>query len=188
MITAIDKKTALVLIDLQNSVIVLNTAHSVEGVLENCNRLIAAFRKSGLPVVLINVNVAGAKWTKARKDARPNSANYDDEAFKISGRVDTQPDDIYVTKHTWGAFFETPLQQELISREITGIVLGGVATSIGVEGTARQASELGYNIAFATDAMTDLRADAHEHSINVIFPRIGEVGTTDEIINKMTGL
>jgi len=187
MITEIDKKTALVLIDLQNSVVALNTAHPVKAVIENSNKLIAAFRKAGLPVVLVNVKVAGAKWTKARKDAKPNSTNYDDEAFKISGLVATQPDDIYVTKHTWGAFFETPLQQELISRDITGIVLAGVATSIGVEGTARQASELGYNIAFATDAMTDMRADAHEHSINVIFPRIGEVGITDEIINKMAG-
>jgi nicotinamidase-related amidase len=66
-------------------------------------------------------------------------------------------------------------------------VLAGVATSIGVEGTARAASEHRYNVTFARDAMTDIFADAHERSLQYIFPRIGEIGETDEIIAKMIG-
>ena len=83
-------------------------------------------------------------------------------------------------------FFETNLHEELQKRDITGIVLSGVATSIGVEGTARHASERGYNIAFAEDAMTDLFADAHEHSIKRIFPKIGEVGNTATVIEALS--
>ena len=69
---------------------------------------------------------------------------------------------------------------------MTQIVLGGVATSLGVESTARAAHEHGYNLAFAVDAMTDINADAHAHSLSWVFPLIGELGTTDEILKLLT--
>lgn len=135
-----------------------------------------------MPVVIVNVDLSGAKWTKARKDAKQTSRAFKDNASAITHEIKTHPEDILITKHTWGAFFETPLHDELQSRNTTGIVIGGISTSIGVEGTARQASERGYNITFAADAMTDMVLTAHENSIKTIFPRMGEVGETDEII------
>ncbi|MES2275583.1 MAG: isochorismatase family protein [Bacteroidota bacterium] len=185
MITSIDTKTALVLIDLQKGIVGYPTIHPMAGVLENAAKLIAAFRKANLPVVIVNVNAAGAKWTRSRKDARQPIGAYKDDFLEITHEIVTEPGDIFITKHTWGAFFETPLHDELQQRGITGIVMAGVATSIGVEGTARQASERAYNITFAADAMTDMVATAHENSLKVIFPRIGEVGLTDEIIEKL---
>jgi nicotinamidase-related amidase len=71
---------------------------------------------------------------------------------------------------------------QLRRRGITQIVLTGVATSIGVESTARAAYEHGYHVTLATDAMTDLSASAHENSLNWIFPRLGEIGSTAEIL------
>jgi nicotinamidase-related amidase len=59
--------------------------------------------------------------------------------------------------------------------------LAGIATSIGVESTARSANELGYTITFAEDVMTDLVPDAHKNSLKIIFPRIGEIGNTETI-------
>src|SRR5204863_3770796 len=90
------------------------------------------------------------------------------------------PGDITVTKRNWGAFHGTDLDVQLRRRGITQIVLTGVATSIGVESTARAAYEHGYNVTLATDAMTDLAAESHEHSLTRIFPRLGESGTTAE--------
>ena len=58
----------------------------------------------------------------------------------------------------------------------------GVATSAGVESTARQAHELGFNVALAVDAMTDLDADAHHNSVARIFPKLGETGTTQQLM------
>lgn len=185
MITAIDEKTALVLIDLQKGITGANVVHPVADVLKNAAKLVAAFRKAGQPVVYVNVNPGNAKWTTARKDAPRFSGNMPADWTDIVPEVDPQAGDIFVTKHTWGAFFETPLHNELQKRGVTGIVLGGISTSIGVEGTGRQASELGYNISFAIDVMTDMAASAHEHSVNTIFPRMGEVGTSDEVIAKL---
>lgn len=185
MITALDKKTALILIDLQKSVIALPLAHPVEEILDNVNRLVAAFRKKNLPIVFVNVNPAGAAWTKSRKEAKPNPLPDDQDWYRITDKIDMGENDICITKHTWSAFFETPLDDELKQRAVTGIVLAGISTSIGVEGTARAASERGYNLSFAIDAMTDMQPLAHERSIRFIFPRMGETGTTKEIIEKL---
>ena len=185
MITAIDSNTALVLIDLQKGIVGRNFPTPVSEIVQNAAKLTDAFHKAGLPVVIVNVNTAGAAWLKARKEpAAPQPASQPGWTDIIPD-IQSQPGDIFITKHTWGAFFETALDEELKKRKVTGIVLGGIATSIGVEGTARQASERAYNISFATDAMTDMSAEAHAHSLKYIFPRIGELGSTDEIIAKL---
>ena len=189
MITAFDTNTALVLIDLQNSIVSSTSlAHPVDDVLNNVNELTGVFRKKNLPVVIVNVNPKGAAWTKTRKEAKPISFPDNDDWNKITTKIHARPNDIYITKHTWNAFFETSLHDELQKRNITGIVIAGISTSIGVEGTARAASELGYNISFAIDAMTDMQPLAHERSIQFIFPRMGETGSTKEIIQKLEAL
>ena len=91
-------------------------------------------------------------------------------------------DDIVVTKRNWGAFHGTDLDVQLRRRGVTQIVLGGIATSMGVESTARAAHEHGYHVTLATDAMADRSADMHQHSVENVFPRLGETGTTDEIL------
>jgi nicotinamidase-related amidase len=90
-----------------------------------------------------------------------------------------------VHKRQWGAFYGTDLDLQLRRRGVTNIVLCGISTSIGVESTARDAYERNYNLTFASDAMTDTNADAHDRSLRIIFPRMGEIGTTDEILENL---
>ncbi len=185
MITAIDKNTALVLIDLQKGVVQINVVHPIKDVLEKSALLVAAFRKAELPIVVVNV-VPVAQKQKRTEQAGLSLTSLPPNFAEIADDIKTQPTDIFITKGTWNAFYNTKLHEQLQQRNITGIVLAGVSTSIGVEGTARAASELGYNISFAIDAMTDRVAEAHHHSMNIIFPRIGEWGTSSEIIEKLT--
>ena len=84
-----------------------------------------------------------------------------------------------------GAFAHTGLEDYLKARGVTQIVIAGIATAIGVESTARQAYEAGFNVTFAIDAMTDLDADTHHNSVTRIFPRIGETGTTADVIGLL---
>jgi nicotinamidase-related amidase len=65
------------------------------------------------------------------------------------------------------------------------VVVTGVVTSGGVEATARQAYERGFNVTLALDATTDLRGEAHEYSIRSVFPRVGETGSTQGIISLL---
>jgi nicotinamidase-related amidase len=90
-----------------------------------------------------------------------------------------------VTKQQIGAFYGTALEQILRRHGVTQVVLAGVATSSGVEATARNAYDHGYNVTLVVDAMTDLSADAHRHSVETIFPRLGETATTDDVIRSL---
>jgi nicotinamidase-related amidase len=65
------------------------------------------------------------------------------------------------------------------------VVIAGIATSIGVESTARSAHTHGYNVTLATDGMTDLDAEAHYNTLERIFPKLGETGTTAEILTLL---
>jgi nicotinamidase-related amidase len=99
--------------------------------------------------------------------------------------LDRQPSDIAITKRSWGAFATTDLEAQLKTRGVTQVVVAGVATSVGVEATARQAYEQELNVTLALDAMTDIREEAHEYSIGNVFPRISETGSTQEIISLL---
>ncbi len=90
-----------------------------------------------------------------------------------------------MTKRTWGAFASTALEQRLKALDVTQVVIAGVATATGVEATARQAYEHGFNVTLAVHAMTDTRREAHDYSLAHVFPRLGETGTTCEIIERL---
>jgi len=188
MITTLDKGTALIIIDLQKGIVQLPLAKPFNEILVKVLNLVDAFHEAALPVVFVNVDHTGAAWSKTRKDSNQQRPTTTVDWNEIIPELKATESDFFITKHTWGAFFETELHNELQKRYITGIVLAGIATSIGVEGTARQASELGYNLCFAEDAMTDLSAEGHEHTIKRIFPRIGEVDCSEKIIATLKSI
>ena len=96
-----------------------------------------------------------------------------------------QPGDLRITKRQWGAFHGTELDLQLRRRGIQTIVLGGIATNIGVESTARQGWENGYSLVFAEDAISGMSAEMHEFAVKNIFPRLGRVVPSGEIqLNK----
>ena len=140
-----------------------------------------AFRRHGLPVVLVNVAGGAPGRTEQARSPRRLPAGWAD----LVPELNQQPEDHTVTKRTWGAFTNTDLEEHLKKLGVTQVVIAGVATSIGVESTARYAYELGFNVTLAVDAMTDMNADAHTNSIARIFPRLGETGTTREIIDLL---
>ena len=180
-VTTLDPKTALIVVDLQKGIVSLPTVHPMEGVVKHVGLLADAFRRNGLPVVLVNVAGGAPGRTELPRSQREFPAGWSD----LIPELNRQPQDHVVTKHTPGAFTNTDLEAHLKALEVTQVVIVGVATSNGVEVTARQAYELGFNVTLATDAMTDGRADAHAWSITRVFPRIGETGTTREIIDLL---
>jgi len=177
-ITALDPKTALILVDLQNGIVTYPAVHPITEVLKRAAALADAFRRHDLPVVLVNATGVAPGRTEQARPRGEIPAGWTD----LVPELDRQPEDHIVTKRTWGAFTNTDLDEHLKKLGVTQVVVAGVATSIGVESTARQAHELGLNVTLAVDAMTDTNLEAHNHSIIRIFPRLGETGTTWEII------
>ncbi len=184
-VTSLDPRVALVVIDMQKGVLALPTIHPADEVLAGVVRLVDAFRRKGRPVVLVRVGFAsdGADALKSRNQSPPPKSPRPANFFEYADELRADPArDILVHKRQWGGFYGTDLDLQLRRRGITNIVLCGISTSIGVESTARDAWERSYNLTFAADAMTDLVAEAHERALHIIFPRIGEIGTVDEIL------
>jgi nicotinamidase-related amidase len=182
-LTALDPNTALLVVDLQKGIIGSRFIRPIDEVVERAFALTDAFRRFGLPVVLINVaGGAPGRTEQPRRNEGPLPADFADFVPELGHG----PDDIVVTKRTWSAFASTDLEAQLRERGVTQVVIAGVATGTGVEATARQAYEQGFNVTLALDAMADVRPEAHDYSIKNVFPRLGESGTAQEIIDLLS--
>jgi nicotinamidase-related amidase len=181
-LTQLDPRTALLVVDLQQGIIGFPSVHPIGEIIGRVRVLLDAFRAHRLPVVLINVaGRAPGRTENVPRLPDPLPPGWID----LIPELDRQPGDIVVTKRTWGAFASTDLQKQLQEQGVTQVVLTGVATGTGVESTARQAYELGFNVSLALDAMTDARPEAHQYSIRHVFPRLGETGTSGDVIDLL---
>lgn len=171
-VTTLDPRTALVVIDLQRGIAGSPLA---EPVVQRAAQLADAFRRHGLPVVLLNVTGGAPGRTERPRPGGERPADWAELLPELGSGI-------LVTKQTWGAFHGTELHEKLQAAGVTQVVLAGIATSKGVESTARAAHEHGYNVTVATDAVADTDPAAHENSLTRIFPSLGETGTTGEII------
>jgi len=176
--------TAIVVIDLQKGIVGMpGKPHSSATVVANCARLLAAARAAGAQPVLVHVGRAAdggdaLQTTVDEPMRRPGTMPPD--WSELIGELDRQPSDLVILKRQWGAFYGTDLDLQLRRRGLKTIVLCGIATEFGVESTARDAYERGYELLFAEDAMTG--RESHANSIAHIFPRLWRVRSTDEIV------
>ena len=182
------KRTAIVVIDLQKGIVSMPRnvgPHAAAEVVKNCAALLKGARGAGAQPVLVHV---GGSPTGADR-LRPNA----DQPMRSMGELppdwaelipelDRRPEDVVILKRQWGAFYGTDLDLQLRRRGLSTIVMCGIATEIGVESTARDAYERGYELVFASDAMTGSTAEGHANSIERIFPRMGRVRTTAQIL------
>ncbi len=177
-VTLDPKSTALVLIDLQNGIVGMPTQpRGGADTLAAGKALAERFRAAGAPVVLVNVAFA-----PDFSDAPPANV---DEPMRATGGMPAdwsdlapglaQPGDLRVTKRNWGAFHGTELDTILRRRGVTTIVLGGIATNMGVEGTAREAWAHGYDVVVVEDATSGLSSELHEMAIRHILPRLARI-------------
>jgi len=180
-LTQIDANAALVVIDLQKGIVDLPTVHPSSEIVSRSAQLAQAFRERGLPVVLVNV----AGRAPGRTDAGIRNYAFPPDWTELVPELKQQPSDLLVTKHRVGAFLGTSLDELLRARGVTQIFLAGVSTSGGVESTARSAYDMGYHVVFVSDAMTDMNEDAHSKRVEIMFPRLGEVETTDGVLKVL---
>lgn len=179
-ITVLDPNTALIVIDLQKGITGLAGALAAP-VVANSARLAEAFRAKGLPVVLVHVEPG----RRGRTEQTMGGFTLPPDFAELVPELNMQPSDHCITKHSWGAFSGTGLEDWLRQRGVTQVVITGISTSIGVDTTARQAAEAGFNVAVVTDATADREIDAHNHHFSRIFPRLGETGATADILEHL---
>lgn len=188
MFTLDATKTALVVIDLQEGILPFaGGPYAAADVVSRSARLAEKCRENGSPVVMVRVGWSAdfAEALKQPVDAQNPSQALPDNWWDYPHALGKQDSDIEVTKRQWGAFYGTDLELQLRRRGIDTIILCGISTNIGVESTARNAWEMGFNLVIAEDACSAAATDQHVGSMKNIFPRIGRVRTTDEILSAL---
>jgi len=181
------RRTAIVVIDLQKGIAGMpgGAPHSKPSVIANCASLLAAARAAGAQPVLVHVGGApdGSDRVHTLTDQPMRSTgSLPQDWTELIPELGQQPGDVVILKRQWGAFYGTDLDLQLRRRNLTTIVLCGIATEIGVESTARDAYERGFELILAEDAMTGTSAEGHANSVERIFPRLGRVRSTAEIL------
>ncbi len=180
-ITKLDPTAALIVIDLQKGILGIPTVHPSTGIVARSAQLAQAFRQRGLPVFFVNVTGR----PPGRTDAPPRNMQPPADWSDLAPDLGVQPSDHTISKQRWGAFIGTSLHADLQALGVTQIVLTGVATTAGVESTARSAYDHGYNVAIVVDAITDRDADTHNYAVEKIFPRLAETDTTATVLKLL---
>jgi nicotinamidase-related amidase len=184
------RRTAVVVIDLQKGVVAFpGNPHATESVIVNAVALLEAARSAGAQPILVHVGRSpdGGDGLKVTSDQPMRAAGaMPPDWSDLIPELDRQPNDIVILKRQWGAFYGTDLELQLRRRGLNTIILCGIATAIGVESTARDAYERGFEQLFAEDAMTCRTVESHSNSITNIFSRMGRVRSTAEIIKALS--
>lgn len=184
------RTTALVLIDLQNGILgFAKGPHTADSVLTASAALARRFRQAGGLVVLVRVG-----WSQDYGDTLRQPVDQPTVLpegglpaawWEIPGILETAPGDLLITKRQWNAFHGTELDLQLRRRGIKTLVLGGISTNIGVESTARAGHELGYSLVLVEDAMSSGATEQHQASVNYIFPRLGLVRKSADVLEAL---
>ena len=182
------QKTSVVVIDLQKGITAIQAEpYTAEIVIENSARILTAAREKEMPVFLIHVTPS-PDLKDALKPVSETSFSFskrDPSWSEYVPELNIKPGDFLITKHQWGAFYGTELDLQLRRRKIDTIILCGIATNFGVESTARYAYELGFNQIFVRDAMAARSKEEHEYPLKYIFPRMGLIRNTEEILKAI---
>jgi nicotinamidase-related amidase len=165
-------RTALVLVDLMPRIIALPTEpFSGVDVLDRCLSLAGSLRAAGGLVVFVTVERPGV-------EVQPPGS-------ELAAECEPAPGDVRIVKRTWGAFQNTGLDGVLRARGIKTVVLGGLVTNFGIESTGRAADEHDYSVVFVSDAMAGLHEHAHTFAVEYVFPRLGVVRTSAEVLASL---
>jgi gluconolactonase len=195
------KKTALIIQDLQNDVIIEGGAFASSGapahakkqnVIQNVSKLAAAMRKAGSIVIHVHYIVEpGAPGLKLnaplfRGVAESKAVVRGTWGAKAVDGLEPQPGDVVVEKMRMNAFHGTKLESLLQGYGIEALVITGAWTNFSVEHTARHGADAGYEVVVATDGTSTIDDTWQNAGINFALQNIADRLTCEEIIRALS--
>ncbi len=196
------KKTAMLFFDILNGYVpdpAPGQSRSLKPWIQNAVRLGKAARAAGLPVffakgnhrpdnattalILTDTNNSLTPWPNGEITKTKMHVIAGDKSSDVLADLEPQPDDYYIVKYRWSAFFQTYLDLALRTRGIDTIIISGGSTDVGVTSTLYSGRDLDYNMIVASDACgTSHDQRAHDTLMELVFPRMARVRTTDQVI------
>jgi nicotinamidase-related amidase len=171
-------------------------------VLEAMNALSATCRNLGMPVIytahalrpdLANIGVLEQQFPPMKEQGLLNSGT---EAVGIDDRYKIEPGDIYLEKPRFGAFTGTDLELILRGKGIDTVIIGGIATNVCCETTAREANHREFKVVFLSDGTTSgdyhdvgfgtlTAAEVQKATLTIIAYAFGEVATCADVAERL---
>ena len=193
-------KSALLLLDLQNEMVDpagkigshgLAVAAAANNVVENAAAALAAAREAGITVVHVRLGFKADYSDCASVAPRIATLKANDAAVigtwgtEFPAALTPRDGELVVTKQCVNPFYNTPLLAYLKDNGIERLFLGGVATPLVVEMTARVADDAGFAPVVLSDLCAAPSAEMHAYSIERIIPMFGEVTTSAEFARRI---
>lgn len=181
------KKPALVVIDLINAFTdpESNLGSDVSDVLDQTERLLAAFRDYDLPRYFTTVAYEesyGDAGMFIEKIPAMRELKLGTDRVAVDDRVAPIDDERVILKKYASAFFGTDLETELTTHRVDTLVLAGVTTSGCIRATAIDSLQHGYRTVVPADAVGDRAEGPHKANLFDIDAKYGDVVETDDVV------
>jgi nicotinamidase-related amidase len=155
------------------------------------NAVAAAVRAAGGTVAFVTTPVASpdtlAASLGAELAASYHAAAVSGAATRLAPDLVVGPGDLRAVKARASAFFpgNCDLPDRLRARGVTDVLIGGLATNICCESSARDACELGYRVTMVSDAVIGNAWGLHEASLATFFRIFGDVRPSAEVVELL---
>jgi nicotinamidase-related amidase len=203
-------RTALVIIDMQRDFLepggfgeaLGNDVSRLAGTVDACVRLLAAARAAGMTVIHTREghlpdlsDLPAAKQARCEPGLRIGDTGpmgrilvRGEPGHDIIPALAPLPGEVVIDKAGKGAFYATPLQDELVARGITCLVICGVTTEVCVHSTTREASDRGYDCLVVADACGSYFPRYHSVALEMITAQggiFGSVADAGTLVNAL---
>ena len=137
-------------------------------------------------LLLTDTNNSLTPWPKGEVTKTKMHVIAGDKSSDVLAELEPQADDYYIPKYRWSAFHQTYLDLALRSRNIDTLIISGGSTDVGVTSTVYSGRDLDYNMIVVRDACgTSHDQRAHDVLMELIFPRMSRVRTTDQVLEMI---
>ncbi|MPZ77733.1 MAG: isochorismatase family protein [Deltaproteobacteria bacterium] len=170
--------------------------------IQNAVRLGKAGRAAGLPVffakgnhrpdnattalLLTDTNNALTPWPNGEVSKTKMHVIAGDKSSDVLAELEPRPEDYYIVKYRWSAFYQTYLDLALRARGIDTVIVSGGSTDVGVASTLYSGRDMDYNMIVVSDACgTSHDQRVQDMLMELVFPRMSRVRTTYQVIQMI---
>lgn len=199
-------KTAILFFDILNGYYHAaeeRTQARMKPMVDNAARLMRAGREAEVPIffakgnhrpdnatsalILTDTDMSLKPWPNHEVVLRKRmTVTGGDASSEVVPELDPRPDDYYIPKYRWSAFHQTYLDLALRARGIDTVIISGGSTDVGIAATVFAGRDLDYHMIVVSDACaTSHDQRAHDFLMELIFPRMARVRTTDQALKMI---
>ncbi len=196
------KKTALIVIDMQNAFCKPGAPVEVpvsRDIVPNINQLAASLRKHGGDVVWIVSEFAHhggvSEWENffnhiVASEVRERTMSYMEpgaEGSMLWHELEIKEGDISLVKNRYSCLASSASQLERVlrSRGIETLLIAGTKTNICCETTARDAFDMDFKVVLVSDCCAALSDREHQATMESIIQQFGDVLSTAEVEERL---